>query len=80
MKGLLSKLWEGFKRLANIWGRVVNTILLSVVYFTVFGLMALGARLLGQDLLGTRPRSKAESLWLDWENKEVSFENCRRQF
>ena len=80
MKELPGRLWAGLKRFALIWGRTVNTILLSIVYFTVFGLTGLIARLFGQDLLGIRSRPKAESLWRDREDNEVDFEASLHQF
>ena len=80
MKEFFARLWDGLKRAAIVWARVVNTVLLGIVYFTVFGLTSLSARLLGQDLLGVRPRPKSESLWRDWESKDVDLESCLHQF
>lgn len=79
MKELLGAMWEGLKKVAKVWGKVVNTILLSIVYFTLFGLTALIVMVTGQDLLDMRPRPTASSVWHDWERKAVDVEDCLRQ-
>jgi len=56
VKEVLGAIWEGLKTIARAWGRVVNTVLLSIVYFTLFGITALIAMVAGQDLLDMRPR------------------------
>ena len=79
MKEVLSAIWEGWKKLARAWGKVVNTILLSLVFFTVFGLMALVAKLSGQDLLDARQRSSGQTAWRDWERGKETLEDSLRQ-
>ena len=79
MKKFFAAVWEGWKKFARLWGRVMNTILLTIVYFTVFGLMALSAIVTGQDLLEVRDRSLESSVWHEWERKEQTCEDCLRQ-
>lgn len=79
MKAVLAAIWEGWKKFAKAWGKVVNTILLSVVYFTLFGLMGIIATVAGQDLLDIRPHPEQESAWRDWERHELTLEDSLRQ-
>ena len=79
MKGIFGAIWEGWKKFAKAWGKVANTILLSIVYFTLFGITALIAIVSGQDLLKVRARKTESSVWEDWERKEQSMEECLRQ-
>jgi hypothetical protein len=79
VKAVLLAIWEGWKKFAKAWGKVVNTLLLSIVYFTLFGLMGLITKVTGQDLLDARPRPEDESVWHDWERHELTFEDSLRQ-
>ena len=79
MKEILVAIWEGLKAFAKIWAKAVNTVLLGIVYFTLFGLTALIAMVAGQDLLNMRPCPTAPSVWHDWERTEADLEDCLRQ-
>jgi len=79
VKEVLGAIWEGLKTVARVWGRVVNTVLLSIVYFTFFGITALVSMVAGHDLLDTRPRPTAPSVWHQWERTEADLEDCLRQ-
>jgi len=79
VKEILGAMWDGLQKVARAWGRLVNTILLGTVYFTLFGLTALILMATGQDLLDTRRRPTAPSVWRDWERKETDLEDCLRQ-
>ena len=79
MKEVLVAIWEGLKAVAKAWGRVVNTVLLSIVYFTLFGITALIAMVAGKDLLDMRPCPTAPSVWHQWERMEADLEDCLRQ-
>ena len=79
MKEVMGAIWRGLKTVAKAWGRVVNTILLGIVYFTLFGITALIAMVTGQDLLDMRPRPTAPSVWHKWEREAANLEDCLRQ-
>jgi len=79
VKEVLVAIWEGLKTVARAWGRVVNTVLLSIVYFTFFGITALITKVSGQDLLDMRPRPTAPSVWCQWERTDADLEDCLRQ-
>jgi len=79
MKRLLLLIWTGWKKFAHALGIVNTTILLSVSYFVIMGLVSVLSRIFGADFLDKRMRKKS-SYWHKREPLDTSLEACRRQF
>ncbi|OGC78648.1 MAG: hypothetical protein A2Z27_00085 [candidate division Zixibacteria bacterium RBG_16_50_21] len=74
-----SRVWLKWKALALRIARVQTLVLLSLFYFTIFGLYALILRLLGRDLLDKKwPKNK--SFWKNREKLTVDLESAKHQF
>ncbi len=73
---LIRRSWMAF---AHVVGVVQNFILLTLLYFLLFGPIALCLRLLGHDLLGLRRDDRA-SLYFPKDHVPTDLERCERQF
>jgi len=74
-----SRVWLKWKALALRIARVQTLVLLSLFYFTIFGLYALILRFLGRDLLDKKwPKSK--SFWKEREKLAMDLESAKHQF
>ncbi len=76
---VLRKLWALWKAFAHRLGQIQTTILLTVVYVLAIGVVALVARLRGQDLLGLR-RSEGPSYWAPMPPITSDVEHAQKQF
>ncbi|OGC88019.1 MAG: hypothetical protein A2142_04440 [candidate division Zixibacteria bacterium RBG_16_48_11] len=74
-----SRVWLKWKALALRIARVQTSVLLSLFYFTIFGLYALILRLLGRDLLDKKWRQH-KSFWKDRDKQAIDFESAKHQF
>ena len=79
MKRFLLLIWAGWKKFAHALGIVNTTILLSISYFVIIGLVSIISRIFGADFLDKRLRKKS-SYWRKREPLDTSLEACRRQF
>ena len=79
MKRFLLLIWAGWKKFAHALGIVNTTILLSISYFVIIGLVSVFSRVFGADFLDKRRRKK-NSYWHKREPLDTSLEACRRQF
>ncbi len=69
-------LWMG---IAFVMGNVLNRILLTIIYYTLFLLIGGTRRLLGNDKLALRRRS-SKTYWQDLEPSPTLAERYERQF
>lgn len=76
---ILSRLWNGLKAFQNRVAVALTVALLFVLYFTVFAVVAIVARLLGKDLLHL-DRPEPGSYWLRREPASNNLELFLRQF
>jgi len=79
MKRFFRKIWEGWKKVAHAIGVFQTKLILSILYFIVIAIAATISRLLLQDLLDRRYKSK-KPLWKKREQLEPSLEMAKRQF
>ena len=78
-KSGLTRLWEGLKAFQNRVAIALTVVLLFILYFTVFAVVAIFARLLGKDLL--HPLTPAPgTYWLQREPVDDKIESFIRQF
>ncbi len=75
----LTKLWDALKAFQNRVAVALTVVLLFVLYFTVFAVVALIARLLGKDLLYP-DKPGPDTHWLSRAPVEHSLTVFSRQF
>tara|TARA_B100000315_G_C14167458_1_gene402973 strand:- start:186 stop:431 length:246 start_codon:yes stop_codon:yes gene_type:complete len=77
------KLWKGFKSGTKLFGNtiatLINTILLTLVYFIGVGITTLFAKIRKKHFLQNKPTSK-DSYWSDLNLKKQPMEKYYRQF
>ncbi len=78
-KSALARLWDGLKAFQNRIAIALTVVLLFVLYFTVFAVVAVLARLLGKDLLHNE-RPEPGTWWLRREAADDTLESFARQF
>lgn len=57
-QGLLKRIWESWKRLGMGLGKVNLYIVLFIIYWTVFAITAIIAKILGRDWLELKAKTK----------------------
>ena len=75
IKGILNRQKAFVKKI----GRAQSALLLTVFYYTIFGIVALLIRCVKRDLLGVS-WSKKDSYWLERERIDLDIERFKRQF
>jgi hypothetical protein len=78
-KSGLAKLWEGLKAFQNKVAVGLSIAVLFVLYFTVFAVVAILARLLGKDLLHP-DKPEPGTHWLKRESVQHTLQAFARQF
>ena len=78
-KSGLARLWEGLKAFQNRVAIALTVVLLFILYFTVFAVVAILAKLLGKDLLHP-DKPEPGTLWLQREPAPDTLESFARQF
>jgi len=68
-----------FRRVVDKIIHIETTILLTVFYFTIFGLTAIVLRLFGKELLPPRD-PKRKSYWHPHPEDQPSLDSMKRQF
>lgn len=76
----LKSIWEGWKRVAKVIGKVQTCILLFLLYFFVVGPISIVIRLCGKDLLDKRIDKTAKGLWKRYPVREFSEEHYKHEF
>jgi hypothetical protein len=76
---LWQTIWQAWKKLALKIAKAQTILLLTMFYFTIFGLYAVSMKLLRLDLLDKRWR-KEKSFWLEKPKSKTDLESAKRQF
>ena len=76
---LWKQLFGAWMRFAKMLGKANAFLLLSLVYFLVFGPAAIVLKLLGKDLLD-RKAEQGESYWYDKGHDDHGLERSKHQF
>jgi hypothetical protein len=80
MKSFFSGFGEGFKEFGENLSVIVNSLLLSVVYFIGIGPTSFVAKLTKKDFLDVKPSKKAKTYWSDLDLGKKKTEEYYRQF
>jgi hypothetical protein len=78
-KSGLAKFWDALKSFQSKIAVALSVVVLFVLYLTVFAVVAIIAKLLGQDLLRSG-QSEPVTYWLKREPVEHALEAFARQF
>ena len=71
------KLWM---KVAHFIGNIVTAVILSIIFYCIFGLVGIVTRILGKDLLNQKLDRQSKSYWLTREQKVFDKANYTRQF
>jgi hypothetical protein len=80
MPGLLKPIYKAWMTLAILMGWLVTGIILSVLFYAVFTLVGLLARLMGKRFLNTRIDRTAPTYWIPRENRITDKGEYERQY
>lgn len=69
------RIWENWKRIAQLIGDFIGRIILTGFYFTLFMPFGLGVRFFGDHL---NIKSKHQVDWVDRTTNDLSMEDVRR--
>lgn len=71
-------LWAPWMRMAHVLGKINTAILLAMLYFTMFTVMGLFARLFGHDPMARRRNAGSESYRV--QSREPKQQNLKRPY
>jgi len=74
------KFYKGWMRIAAILGIVVNTILMTIIFYGIFTPIGIFFRIIRKDILNLKFDKEAYTYWIDKPQKEFKKEDCLRQF
>jgi len=77
---LLSPLNRGWAHLGYMIHRIVNPLILGVLYFVLIVPVGLAMRMLGRDVLRLKKDCSAGTYWINREKSKVDPESFIRQF
>jgi hypothetical protein len=80
MMSFLSGIKEGFKEFGENIALIVNSLLLSVVYFLGVGPTSLVAKIVRKSFLDVKIEKKSKTYWSDLNLKKRPEEEYYRQF
>ncbi len=78
MRDFLKRLWDGWMKIATIFGDFMGRLILTVLYFTVVLPFGLGVRLL-RDPMGLKNAGPAESFYQPRPEHPATLEEAYRQ-
>lgn len=76
----LKPLFLLWMRLAHLLGAIVTTVILSVVFYGMFGIIGIALRLMRKDLLDQVLSPKSESYWFKREITPIEKKRYTQQF
>ncbi len=79
IRRLAKLIYKYWMKIAHFIGEVNTKIILTLLYFVVFGLFSIVARLMGRDLLDKRLDAKP-SYWSNKEKLQQDLARCAHQF
>lgn len=77
---LLKGFYAGWMRVARVISICVTTVILSVIYFTLFSIVGILRRILGKDFLEERIKPQAVSYWVKKPQKAFEKKQYTKQF
>ncbi len=73
LKSVLKGIWQKWKKLWEIISYIITKILLGIMYYTVFALYRLIAKLLRKDFLDVKMEDNVKSYWKEKEKVEEEY-------
>ncbi len=79
-RNLLEVIYAKWMIGAMFIGKIISSIVLSVLFYGVFGLVGVFLRLIGKDLLDQKIDKKCQSYWHKRPNEEIEQKRYQQQF
>ena len=76
----LRPIYKYWMRAAHLIGGIVTALILSAIFYFIFGLVGIFLRLARKDLLNQTLEPGAQTYWIKKENAAFDKNNCLRQF
>lgn len=76
----LAEFYRGWMKVARVIGVVFSTVLLTIIFYLMFGITGIILRLSGKDVLEEKIDPKRESYWVPVPPKPFQPEDYKRQF
>ena len=76
----LKSLYTQWMKVGHFIGQVISTIVLSLMFYLIFGIVGIILRVLRKDLLEQKLAPDADSYWIKRDEKEFDQEDYLRQF
>lgn len=64
----------------HVIGRIITTVILSGLFYFIFGIVGIVLRLLGKDLLDEKIEANRDSYWIAREKKKFDKESYTKQY
>jgi len=77
---VLKPIYTGWMKVAHLIGEIITTIILSLLFFVVFGLAGIILRIIRKDLLDRKIETSRNSYWINREPEDFDKKNYLRQF
>lgn len=78
--GFFKGLKKGQKFFGDVIAGLINSVLLSIVYFLGIGLTSIFAKVLGKEFLELYPDKNAKTYWTDLDSGKKPIKEYFRQF
>jgi len=73
LKSIFKRIWQKWLKIGKIIGYYNTKLLLGIMFYTVFTLYGLVAKLLRKDFLDVKMRNDVESYWKEKEKEEEEY-------
>ena len=77
---LLRPVYKQWMKVAHFIGSVITGLILSILFYLVFGIAGIVLRLMGKDLLGQKIDRDAHSHWISKDQTDFVKDHYTRQF
>lgn len=76
----LKKVYTAWMKVAGVIGHTITTVVLTLLFYVVFGIAGVVLRLMGKDLLDQKIEPNRASYWNPRPAKDFDAESYKRQF
>ena len=73
LKSFFKGIWQKWKKIGELIGYYNTKLLLGLMFYTLFTLYGLVAKLMRKDFLDVKMRSDVESYWKEKEKEEEDY-------
>ena len=77
---ILKEFYKRWMKVAHGIGAIVTNVILSVIYYCIFGVVGIVLRIMGKDIMNQKLNTQVKSYWLARENPTFDKSHYKRQF